>query len=229
MTESQHPGLAAVAEQVVALGREVESLRRLTDAHRRRLAERTAADDQLADDLRSNSRTLAGLAEQLAELAARVGDLEEEDDAVRLSRRSLFDLSEAAEVSARLAHLGPWVSRVYLRYPDAALATCWLWHPDVVEELLWLERAWTEAYQGKTASTQRAADWHERHRPGVARRVGKVLEVCGLEQHLEVEPPLQAPLADPDTVASVAAAWARGQAAPVPTPDQVAQARAMRP
>ena len=40
---------------------------------------------------------------------------------------------------ATLAELGEWLRVVYLRYPDAAsgLPECWLWHPDVVEELLW--------------------------------------------------------------------------------------------
>ncbi len=44
--------------------------------------------------------------------------------------------------------LGPWVSGVYLRYSDAvnAFPDCWMWHPDVVEELLWLHRAWLSAY-----------------------------------------------------------------------------------
>jgi len=50
---------------------------------------------------------------------------------------------------------------MYLRYPDAAatLPDCWLWHPDLVEELLWLSHAWTAAYQGPDASVALAGDW----------------------------------------------------------------------
>jgi hypothetical protein len=228
----EHPGLGALTKNVIALGTEVESLRRITELLRRRLAERTEADDELDRQLRATTSTLAGLAEQLAELAARVDELEEEDEAVKLSRRSLFDLDDPAAVYSRLIHLVPWVSRVYLRYPESTLASCWLWHPDVVEELLWLHRSWTEAYQGKTASTQGAADWHERHRPGVARRIGSVLKTCGLELHAagaELDRLLpRAPVADEQTLGHLATRWAESQTAPVPTADQLAEARAPR-
>ena len=58
---------------------------------------------------------------------------------------------------------------MFLRYPDgvAVLPECWLWHPDVVEELLWLMHAWRAAYEGRGASVQLAGDWHDRQRPGV--------------------------------------------------------------
>ncbi|MCA1693556.1 MAG: hypothetical protein LC749_01830, partial [Actinobacteria bacterium] len=47
-----------------------------------------------------------------------------------------------------LNHLTRWVAGVYLRYSDApkTFPHCWLWHPDVVEELLWLRGAWLHAY-----------------------------------------------------------------------------------
>jgi len=47
-----------------------------------------------------------------------------------------------AEALALLAQLTAWLAEVYLRYTDAALPECWLWHPDVVEELQWLSGAW---------------------------------------------------------------------------------------
>ena len=47
------------------------------------------------------------------------------------------------------ATLAGWVAGIYLRYLDAAqsLPECWLWHPEVVEELLWLHTAWLHAYR----------------------------------------------------------------------------------
>ena len=69
---------------------------------------------------------------------------------------------------------------MFLRYPDgvAVLPECWLWHPDVVEELLWLMHAWRAAYEGRGASVQLAGDWHDRQRPGVVRRVRTAVGSC---------------------------------------------------
>ena len=44
-----------------------------------------------------------------------------------------------------------WLDHVYLRFPDGTLPECWLWHPDVVEELLWLRRGVVAAYRGPGA------------------------------------------------------------------------------
>ena len=84
-----------------------------------------------------------------------------------------------------LGELVAWLELVYLRYPDAAqgLPECWCWHPDVVEELLWLMHAWLAAYQGTAASVGLAADWHDRHRPGVVRRLRGSVGSCSIEAH----------------------------------------------
>ena len=52
-----------------------------------------------------------------------------------------------------LTDLTRWLDDIYLRYADAArtLPECWLWHPEVVEELIWLMHAWLAAYQGDDA------------------------------------------------------------------------------
>ena len=63
------------------------------------------------------------------------------------------------------------------------LPECWLWHPDVVEELLWLSHAWLAAYQGPAASVALAADWHDRLRPGVVRRIKAQAGSCSRERH----------------------------------------------
>ena len=77
------------------------------------------------------------------------------------------DPSVAEDILTRLAQ---WVAGVYLRYPDARLPDCWLWHPEVVEELLWLHQAWLAAY-AEGARVTAAADWHDRYRPGVVARI----------------------------------------------------------
>jgi protein involved in temperature-dependent protein secretion len=57
-----------------------------------------------------------------------------------------LDPHDPSVAEAMLTRLAQWVTGVYLRYPDAKLPDCWLWHPEVVEELLWLHQAWLAAY-----------------------------------------------------------------------------------
>ncbi|MEC3974571.1 hypothetical protein [Amycolatopsis sp. H20-H5] len=133
---------------------------------------------------------------------------------------------------AVLDELCGWLREVFLRYPDGAgaLVECWLWHPDVVEELLWLMRAWLAAYQDEDASAGRAGDWHDRYRPGVVKRIKTSTGTCSLEnhqpggshhRHAPVVPLI-------DAVDQVAAWWAtaRANAAPEPTPEQFSAAHA---
>ena len=87
---------------------------------------------------------------------------------------SWLDLpTEVDTAHAVLGELLTWMQVVYLRYPDAAagLPDCWLWHPDVIEELLWLMQAWLAAYRDDKAAVSLAGDWHDRYRPGVVRRI----------------------------------------------------------
>jgi hypothetical protein len=93
--------------------------------------------------------------------------------------------SDPTVVAEFLDGLSGWLGAVYLRYPDAiaALPECWCWHPDVVEELLWLMHAWTAAYQGASASAGLAGDWHDRQRPGVVRRIKNSAGTCSRENH----------------------------------------------
>lgn len=97
--------------------------------------------------------TVAGFADQLAELATG------EDGLTR--HMSWFEVDDPAVAYRRLTDLMTWLDQVYLQFPDAVLPTCWLWHPSVVEELLWLQRSWIEAFTGRTAAILRVADWHD--------------------------------------------------------------------
>lgn len=84
-----------------------------------------------------------------------------------------------------LGDLAGWVDRVLVHYPSTVevLGDCWPWHPWVVEELLALSRAWSEAYDVERPSGIRAVDWHDRYRPGVMDRIRRTLSDCGLEAH----------------------------------------------
>jgi hypothetical protein len=90
----------------------------------------------------------------------------------------------SAEAAKRLDDLARWVADVYLRYTGAALTSCWAWHPDVVEELLWLRGLHKDAYQNRGASYGKIGDWHERWRPGVVKRVAGYLSGCDMDAHL---------------------------------------------
>ncbi|HVK25942.1 MAG TPA: hypothetical protein VM677_31685 [Actinokineospora sp.] len=126
-----------------------------------------------------------------------------------------------------LTDLCDWMTVVYLRYADAVagLPECWLWHPDVVEELLWLSQAWHAAQRaGANAATQ-VGDWHDRYRPGVVRRIKAVAGTCSVENH-QSRPDHTPPAAStppPAAVALIAHWWGavRVDAAPEPTADHL--------
>ena len=153
--------------------------------------------------------------------------------------RSWLLADDVAQADADLADLSSWLWRVYLWWPDAWLASCWLWHPEVIEELWWLRVAHADAYHRRTGTSLRVADWHERHRPGVARRVGTILRSCELTRHIpfngrpvEVTPP--GPPALARHAPAIAEVWATGAgmtdvvraAGPQPSPQQLGEADA---
>jgi hypothetical protein len=129
-----------------------------------------------------------------------------------------------------LGELTAWLHAIFLRYPDGitALSECWLYHADVVEELLWLMHAWCAAYQGPVASVALAGEWHERFRPGVVRRIGKSVGTCSIEKH-QTRPgwdqrPTGAAAVPGMEVLEVVARWwvdARDDPAPEPPPRAV--------
>jgi hypothetical protein len=214
-------GVAAVAGQVLSLGREVESLRRIVDTHRGRFH---GVDDQLGQiesRVGSLAATLAGVADQLAELATGSDGL--------ARHMSWFEMDDRELAYARLRDLMTWLDRVYLQFPDAVLPTCWLWHPSLVEELLWLRRSWLEAFTGRSAAIFRVADWHDRQRPGVVARIRALNSgVCSLDQHERGAEQDRRPATVPIAGAAdgMAAWWTadREDAPPYPTDEQLVQA-----
>lgn len=128
-----------------------------------------------------------------------------------------------------LTELADFLEVVYLRYSDAAKSfpDCWLWHPDVVEELLWLMDAW-RASRDPEAPAHLVGDWHDRMRPGVAKRIKDYAGTCSLEHHKpggKANGP--APVAPHrDAIYDMSRWWATGRrgAPPAPTDAQLAEA-----
>ena len=211
---SEAPGRTpppAPAEAVAALARQVERLETKVDG---------LGVDRIRADVHGVVATVAGLAEEVAQLvASSAGD---EAPPSWLWPRELVDSDEALVV---LQQLMRWAARVYLRYGDAVLPECWLWHPAVIEELVWLRSAWQAAYHGPMASAQRAGDWHDRLRPGVVRRIGGAAGSCSLREHFDQ--PATPVVPTSDAAPAIAAWWAEpGPPAPVPSSEQVAAADA---
>jgi hypothetical protein len=199
-------GEFARAEALAGLAREVDGLRRGLDP--------LAGVPTRVDDL---ARTVAQLADALAAVPPRPGPTPAP------SWLAASDDPEAARVL--LEALGAWLHRVFLRYPDAAavIPECWLYHADAVEELLWLQHAWTAAYEAKGASVQLAGDWHDRQRPGVVRRLKTAVGSCSKERHQTRtgwgEGPRGAvPVPGLDTVPDIARWWATRRDDPAPEP-----------
>lgn len=200
----------------------VAGLAREVDALRRALGELTGLPGRV-DDL---TATVSRLSDTVAAALSRPGP--------KPAPSWLSAPADPAGLGELLDGLCAWLHVVLLRYPDAvvALPECWLYHPDVVEELVWLMHAWLDAYQGQTASVQAAGDWHDRQRPGVVRRIKAQAGSCSLLRHVtrpdrDQRPAGAVPVPGTDAVASIADWWAqrRDEPAPEPAPRASAPAR----
>ena len=206
-TNGSHPTSLSDA-RLVALGRELErATRRLTTVE--------ALTGQLDLMLR-----------QLAADVTLLVPIPDEPDESPAAVRSWLAAEEPTQARTDLADLINWIDAVYRRYPGGALPSCWLWHPAVIEELWWLRRTHHGAYHGSAACWRDAADWHDRHRPGVSRRVTAALADCELSRHLpggdRHQPAAPVPLGA--AAASVAEHWATNRSTPDPTGQQLTDA-----
>ena len=135
--------------------------------------------------------------------------------------------SSTEATTAVLRDLVAWLGDIYLRYSDATLPNCWLWHPDVVEELLWLHGCHRAAYDPDEGSWQRVADWHDRLRPGVVNRLkDPAIAHCELPRHApdgdQANPARTVPLATTPDLAHIAKAWTTNPDKPAtPTSEQL--------
>jgi hypothetical protein len=185
----------------------------------------------LAQLVERTSRRQAVLEDLITQLADSVTQ-----GAVRASRReqpaelrSWLLTADPAEAVEALADLIEWLDAVYTQYPDGRLPSCWLWHPPLVEELMWLRAAHSAAYAGERPSVVAVGDWHERQRPGVARRIRAAFNACDLARHAEGKDrtglAVPAPLAG--AAARVAQTWATEPAErrlPVPSERDLVEA-----
>lgn len=185
--------------QLTALGREVE-----------RAIRRVGRVEALVRQLAAG---VAGL--------SATGEDTETDQAERVWAWLLIEDPEQAR--AALADLTVWLAGVYLRYPGAVLPSCWLWHPGVVEELCWLRQAHAEAYSARDGSAVKAADWHDRQRPGVVKRIKAALGGCELALHDPPRPAVAVPLVG--SADRIATTWAGTRGAPHPTPKELSEAQ----
>lgn len=203
-------------ESLESLGSEVERLRRALEAVTVAVATVTERTGEHHDSI--------------LELAAAVQDLAGPGGTPpRVTSWIDMAVDEQDQATGRLAELAAWLQVVYLRYPDAAdLPSCWAWHPDVVEELWTLYHCHTVAYYSRGGAWSKVADWHDRLRPGVVRRIAASVGTCELARHrlggdLADSAPPRTPLAE--HLHTVTAAWAERREAPVPTPEALADAR----
>jgi hypothetical protein len=221
-----------------------------------RLNDHTAPDDDPAtlaglarefETLYHDVRELRGLSQRVDDLAASLAQMAETVIAARQQHagapapcwmdhaadpgRDPATSRAARDAEQILGKLAPWLGAVYLRYSDAvsAFPDCWMWHPDVIEELLWLHQAWLTAYDPDAPVTA-VGDWHDRQRPGVVARIRAYAGMCSLDAHRpgqdRATPAPITPTAD--ATAGIAAWWAtaRDQPGPVPTTEQIAAANA---
>jgi hypothetical protein len=202
----------ASAAAVAGLAREVEALRGAVEP----LRAVPAQVDELA-------RVVQALAEQTAAAVGAAGG----------GVPSWLDApADPGTVRSVLEDLITWMREVYLCYADAAahLPECWLWHPDVVEELLWLMYTWLAAYRDENATAAKAGDWHDRYRPGVVRRIKVVAGTCSLENHQPRGTRCGGPVVPiAEAMAPIADWWAthRADTPPEPSEDQLAVAAAV--
>lgn len=181
--------------------------------------------------LRKAVRKVAGLPGQVEQVAATLAQALDEFAATGRGVDPVRPVSWIGETTdptraaQALEELADWVGRVYLRYPLAAreLPDCWLWHPDMVEELAWLQQAWQAAYSPDTGTVGAAADWHDRYRPGAVARIRAAnFDSCSLENHLNPDRPIAAvTVPGAGSVGPVAIWWSTGRdhaQPPLPTP-----------
>jgi hypothetical protein len=239
-TDEQDPGVQAQAA-VAGLARQVDSINR--DVYTLKRGVEQAATKESVKSLRNTVTSMGGTIESLTELLDRLtkpgkptkpvksgGDAADSADGP-IPMRSWLRLPEGDEAAVQtvLAELLPWMESVYLRYstPAAVLPPCWLWHPVIVEELLWLMDAWSLAYDSDEACNKLVGDWHDRQRPGVTRRISEYAPGCNVLQHRDdaEQRAVTVPLA---TAADPFVTWwatNRDQTGPAPTPDQIKAGR----
>ena len=195
--------LARIERRVGALTNRVGELGGRADTQDSRVGELGTLVQQLAADVTAYARAVQSPPPEADD---------EEDPSLT---PWLLD-EDPAHAEAELTDLAAWVDAIYLWYPDADLPSCWAWHPAAVTELQWLRHCHRSVHDGESASWRAVAEWHERLRPGVVKRLATTAG-CDLSRH-DGQPRRAAPAVP---VAAVARTWALAQRTPTPTPAQL--------
>lgn len=196
------PGAAALA----GLAAQVDTLARRLDGHDTALDELRLAVTGAVEAAKAAMRAFR---EPLpAEVAAAALDQDEDQLGPCPDWFTIEDPDAAGDL---LAGLTEWTGAVWSAY-GPSLRRCWTLHPAAVAELLGAWWAHQAALQGPPAGL---ADWHERHRPGVEKRVGGYLGGCTDTAHTTEHRGGIAPgvLTGPLDPAAIGAWWARTRGA----------------
>lgn len=194
-----------------AIGRELDRISRWVQK---------AGDEKAwSDELKQMWKATRECFEGLAALAVASGPAP--------SRAWLLQVGEEPEALVeRLADLVDWLDKVFVRYPGTELPTCWLWHPWIVEELLWLRSYHAQAYgSGQNSGPAAQGVWHDQSLPRLLDRLRKY--PCDLSKHIPgaqaARDPVAAPLAG--HVHAVVEEWTTTGLPPAPTEEQLEDAR----
>lgn len=186
--------------------------------------------DSLEAVVKDVAESLATLAEGVATSASRVSSASGAGSAaVQGAVRSWLTVDDPEHTAANLRALAAWLEQAYLTFPNSSLPSCWLWHPEVVDELWWLFQSHLDAYHSVSGSWLRVGDWYDRQRPGVVARIRAAVASCELMLHLPPQELSRGPLPTPmagsvDRIATWAVAGYK-QPGPVPTGAELAEAR----
>jgi hypothetical protein len=175
---------------------------------------------------------VTGLSDQVMALAERLTSGEADSESAAPALPSWFEI-EGERAQQMLADLVEWVDAILVRHYAAreALPECWMFHGEVVEDLLWLRAAWVAAHRDPDAKPHHAADFHERWLPSMMSRLRRQFGagMCGFGKHRdgsgqyrqlreEQFPDSRVPATDPRAVETYARWWAqdRGRVDGVP-------------
>jgi hypothetical protein len=204
------------AARDVGVGDQVDTLR----AQLGEVAVQLVTMSSTVNALAGVAQQVAALSQQVTELAARLGGDEEEPAPTRPALPSWFEV-EAEQAQQMLADLVGWVDTILVRYSVArdALMPCWMFHGEIVEDLLWLRAAWMAAHRDPSAKPHHAADFHDRWMPAVMGRLKRQLGagMCNFNNHRdgpgeyrlrdEQHPEVRVPATDPQIVDGYARWW----------------------
>ena len=189
-------GLMAALLQLSGLTEKLSGLDHREAAHVQEISERIAALTTLANGMKGTLAdqaeilaALAGMDQQVAELAERLEDIAPADDGdpqfYQPSAPPRFWKLEGTAREEAIAKLRAWVEQVYrpgYGWLSASLGDCWEQHPLCLYALDWLSELWSVLYlQGKRSAGMLAgqAEWQTRLMTAAADQMARETSRCG--------------------------------------------------